>query len=79
MSFLACFEKRPLLETSRQFYPKTEKRELSFVLFTRSRNQSLTYSFIPSFNETLLKHLVPVTNGGRLYLKTDAIKIVITK
>jgi hypothetical protein len=48
-------EKRPFLTTSRQFYPYTENRELLFVLFTRSRNQSLKYLFIPSFNETLLK------------------------
>jgi len=51
----SCPEKRPFLKTSRQFYPKTENRELSFFLFTRSRNQSLTYSFIPLFHETLLK------------------------
>jgi hypothetical protein len=55
LSELSCLIKRPFLKTSRQFYPKTEKSELSFVLFTRSSNQSLTNSFIPSFHETLLK------------------------
>jgi hypothetical protein len=49
---LHCLEKRPIRKTSEQFYHYAEKGIFSVVSYTRSRNQSLINSFIPSFYET---------------------------